>query len=47
MNSPNHVRQTAGSPTVSLYLPSFLIAAGVVIALGAIACSRMAYVESD
>jgi hypothetical protein len=44
MNSPDHVRQTAGA---SLYLPGFLIAAGVVIALGAIAYSRMAYVESD
>jgi hypothetical protein len=54
MSSPDHVRRTAGPPVTLLghlqtspYLPTFLIVAAVIITLGAIAYSRMAYVESD
>jgi hypothetical protein len=43
MKSGHHARRAAGWPIKSLCL----IGAGVVIAFGAIVCSRMAYVESD
>ncbi|MGY3615253.1 hypothetical protein [Bradyrhizobium sp. USDA 10063] len=47
MKRANHVPRTAGPPPTSLFLPGFLIAAGIIVALGAIAYLRIAYVESD